>query len=232
MRSLSVFASLLSIAFAYALGRRLYGTVAAISAALLIALNTFNIYYAQEARMYALLALWSAASFWALAGLFQRKSWRWALALALFNAAGLWTQYAYPFVMLAQGGVALVWLIMTIRRGDLPSRPYLRVLGWYVLANLLTIALYLPWLPTAIQQVTNWPNTGDATPLADALATVLQWLTFGSTSPGAALAIPGLLALFGLLIFTAKDALASVDPAAVGDRPGRLVLGAGHVPPR
>ncbi len=209
LRSLSVFASLVSIAFAYALGRRLYGTVAAITAALLIALNTFSIYYAQEARMYALLALWSAASFWALAalfqgGLFQHKTWRWALALALFNAAGLWTQYAYPFVMLAQGIVAVVWIVSMWRRGGTQFRPYLRVLVVYVAANLLTILLYLPWLPTAIQQVTNWPNTGDATPFADALSTVLQWLTFGSTSPGAALAIPGLLALFGLLIFTRK----------------------------
>src|SRR5262249_53734529 len=98
LRSLSVFASVLSIAFAYALGRRLFGWTAAITAAILIALNTFSIYYAQEARMYALLALWSAASFWALAGLLRRPSSRWALALALFNAAGLWTQYAFPFV--------------------------------------------------------------------------------------------------------------------------------------
>ncbi|MCW0209087.1 MAG: glycosyltransferase family 39 protein, partial [Achromobacter sp.] len=56
LRALSVFASLLSIAFAAALGRRLFGWGAALSAALLIALNTFSIYYAQEARMYALLA--------------------------------------------------------------------------------------------------------------------------------------------------------------------------------
>ncbi len=210
LRSLSVFASLLSIAFAYALGRRLYGTVAAITAALLIALNTFSIYYAQEARMYALLALWSAASFWALASLFQHKTWRWALALALFNAAGLWTQYAYPFVMLAQGIVALIYLIpaflplSTQWRGGRGVRLILPILALYISANLLTILLYLPWLPTAIQQVTNWPNTGDATPLGTAISTIFQWLTFGSASPGAALAIPGLLALFGLLTFTRK----------------------------
>ncbi len=210
LRSLSVFASLLSIAFAYALGRRLYGTVAAISAALLIALNSFNIYYAQEARMYALLALWSAASFWALAGFLQRKTGRWALALALFNAAGLWTQYAYPFVMLAQGIVALIYLIpsflplSTQWRGGRRVRLVAPILVLYVAANVATILLYLPWLPTAIQQVTTWPNTGDATPFAEAVNTVFQWLTFGSASPGAALAIPGLLALFGLLTFRRK----------------------------
>ncbi len=237
LRSLSVFASVLSIAFAYALGRRLYGTVAAITAALLITLNTFNIYYAQEARMYALLALWSAASFWALAGFFQHKTWRWALALALFNAAGLWTQYAYPFVMLAQGGVAVIYLIPALLplstqwRGGRGVRSEARVLALYVAANLLTILLYLPWLPTAIQQVTNWPNTGDATPLGIAINTVFQWLTFGSTSPGAALAIPGLLALFGLLILTRKTLWQMLIPPLWVIVPGGLFLALGMFRP-
>src|SRR3954465_7896565 len=41
LRLLSTFASLLSIAFAYVLGKRLFGWTAAITAAILIALNTF-----------------------------------------------------------------------------------------------------------------------------------------------------------------------------------------------
>ncbi|MBI1258436.1 MAG: hypothetical protein GC204_13275 [Chloroflexi bacterium] len=200
LRSLSVFASLLSIAFAYALGRRLFGWSAAITTAILIALNTFSIYYAQEARMYALLALWSAASFWALAGFLRRPSWRWALTLALFNAAGLWTQYAFPFIMIAQGITTVVWLMTGSRRGDLTGRPYLRNLLIYMLANLLTILLYLPWIPTAVHQLTSWPNTGDGTPIPQAFTTVMNWLTFGSTTPAAELAIPALLLLFGLLI--------------------------------
>ncbi len=126
LRALSAFASLLSVAVAYALGKRLYGALAGLAAALFVALNGFSLYYAQEARMYALLALWGAAGFWALVGLLtaQRavplRRWqmerasghscrvlhgRWRLALV--NAAGLWTQYAYPFVMLAQGGVCV-----------------------------------------------------------------------------------------------------------------------------
>ena len=118
LRALSVFASVLTAAFTFALGRRLYGTVAGLAAALFVALNTFSIFYAQEARMYALLALWSAAGFWALVGFVaaqsgvganRHTSLRWPLLLAVINAAGLWTQYAYPFVMLAQGVVFVVW---------------------------------------------------------------------------------------------------------------------------
>ncbi|MCW0209088.1 MAG: hypothetical protein OJK14_18485, partial [Achromobacter sp.] len=137
----------------------------------------------------------------ALVGFLRRPTARWALALAAFNAAGLWTQYAYPFVMLAQGVVAVVWLVSAFGRGAFQTRSYAwRAFMLYIAANLLTIVLYLPWLATALQQVTSWPNTGDATPFDQALGTLLLWLTFGSTSPGVALAIPGLLLLFGLLI--------------------------------
>src|SRR5688500_3459356 len=53
LRALSAFASIVTVAFTYYLGRRLYGAGAGLLAALLVALNSFSIYYAQEARMYA-----------------------------------------------------------------------------------------------------------------------------------------------------------------------------------
>ncbi len=230
LRSLSVVASVISIAFAFSLGKRLYGSLAAFTAAILITVNTFSIYYAQEARMYALLALWAAASLWALAGFLRRPSRRWAITLALFNAAGLWTQYAFPFVMLAQGVVAVVWLATKLRRGRFETRPYPALL-LYVAANLLTILLYLPWLPTAIHQLTTWPNTGDATPLPVAINAVLKWLTFGSTSPGAALAIPGLLALFGVLIVDRRRLWRIVLPPAWVVIPVGLFLALGMYRP-
>jgi 4-amino-4-deoxy-L-arabinose transferase-like glycosyltransferase len=207
LRALSVFASLMSIAFTYALGRRLFGGVAGLTAALLVALNSFSIYYAQEARMYALLALWAAAAFWALAAFLRNPNGKWAIALALFNAAGLWTQYAYPFVMLAQGVVALVWMWSERRLGRSVERPYRhKGLLLYIGANLLTIALYLPWLPTALRQLTSWPNTGDSTPFDAALGTLLTWLSYGMSTPNVPLAIPLLLALFGLL-YVKRDTL-------------------------
>ena len=220
LRSLSAFASLLSIAFAYTLSRRLFGWGAGITAALLISLNTFSIYYAQEARMYALLALWAAASFWALAEFLRRPSGRWAVAVALFNAAGLWTQYAYPFVMLAQGVVALAWLTMS-KQADR------RGLLLYIGANLLTIALYLPWLPTALRQITTWPNTGDTTPFDAALGTLLTWMTYGISTPNVPLAIPMLLALFGLLYIKRDTLWEMLIPAAWAIIPPALFLALG-----
>ncbi|HRF97306.1 MAG TPA: glycosyltransferase family 39 protein, partial [Aggregatilineales bacterium] len=67
LRSLSLFASIITVAITYALGKRLFGVIPALLAMTFISLNTFSIYYAQEARMYALLALVSAGSMWAFA---------------------------------------------------------------------------------------------------------------------------------------------------------------------
>jgi hypothetical protein len=108
---------------------------------------------------------------------------KWALALALFNAAGLWTQYAYPFVMLAQGVIFVVYVARVGLR-PAPTDAYLRIrslLVFYLAANFLTIALYLPWLPTALERVTSWPNTGEPTPFSAALGMILGWFTFGVT---------------------------------------------------
>jgi mannosyltransferase len=219
LRSLSAFASILTVAFTYAIGGRIFSPLAGLAAALFVALNTFSIYYAQEARMYALLVLWAAASIWSLARFLrmwhvraQRAAplrWR-ILTLALVNAAGLWTQYAYPFVMLAQGVVFLAWIIANIRAHRptgisvghrAPLQKITRFLIYYIAANLLTITLYLPWLPTAIERVTSWPNTGEPTPFNAALGMILGWFTFGITytvNDASWVAIGLFLLIFGL----------------------------------
>lgn len=244
LRSLSALASLLSVAFTFALGRRLFGVWPGLVAALLVTLNTFSIYYAQEARMYSLNALWAVASLWALvtwldalgrrvrftppsARLYRKSTGTSpgidageqhgdtgafslrirgetergvAVGFILFNAAGLWTHYSYPFVMIAQGIIVVIWLGGRLRRGDV--RGFLRALGGYVAASLVTIALFLPWLPTALTQLTGWAQVTEPTPLTEALGTIMNLLSFGLTfeySSTGALAIVNIVLLFGLL---------------------------------
>ncbi|MFN8377969.1 MAG: glycosyltransferase family 39 protein [Anaerolineae bacterium] len=195
LRSLSVLASVLSVAFALALGRRLYGVWAGLVAALFVALNTFSIYYAQEARMYALLALLGAAGMWALVGLVLRPKGRWAVALGLINAAGLYTQYAYPLLLAAQGFLVLIALVQ--RRHE--RHTALRILGLYAGSLVLSGLLFLPLAPTAWAQVTGWPSTGEPVPFAEALRAIGVWLAYGPTVMTAALAIPFIVLVFGLL---------------------------------
>lgn len=199
LRALSAWAGVLTVALTFALGARLFGRGAGLLAAGFVALNTFSIFYSQEARMYALLAMWAVAGTYAFVRLlgalassgadWRKLSWqnpvvRWGLMLAVCNAAGLYTQYAFPFTMLAQGIMAVAWMIaetLARRRQRETFIPVGRVFAGYVIANLLTILLYLPWLFTAYDQVTNWPNTGASIPFEQAVADILAYLGFGIT---------------------------------------------------
>jgi mannosyltransferase len=215
LRALSVFASILTVALTLATGKRLYGVMAGLAAAVFVALNTFSIYYAQEARMYALLGLWSIASMWAFTGFIRTTKWSWALNMALLNAAGLWTHYAFPAVMVAQGVLFMVWVLTPSKFSEQSSNKGLKPLVWwidwrfvvaYILANLLTIVLYAAWLPNALRQIAIWPSTGTPIPLEEALPVVIGWLTFGITYElgGATIAVTFFL-LFGLLSFPQQD---------------------------
>ncbi len=174
LRALSALQSLLAVAFIYGIGKRLYAPGAGLVAALLVAVNASQIYYAQETRMYAQLALFAAASFWAFAGWSARPRLRDSVLLALFNAAGLYTQYAFPVVLLVQG-IAVLWLLAIRKLSP-------RALLGYVLLNLGTLALFAPLLATALRQVTNWPRTGQAVDLGTGVAVVARWLVYGRTS--------------------------------------------------
>jgi mannosyltransferase len=224
LRSLSVFAGVLTVAFTFALGKRLFHPLAGLCAALFVALNTFNLYYSQEMRMYALLGLWSVGAIWAFVRFIQTGAWRWGIALALLNAAGLYTHYAYPAVMVTQGVLFVLWWVSILfptlnpspqsREGLVQDKPlqfgrFLRSgsrvvsssLLLYILANLLTLTLYLPWLPTAIRQITTWPNTGVSIETEEALQVVFGWFALGITydAAGTSSAIIFFL-LFGLII--------------------------------
>ncbi|MDX2163713.1 MAG: glycosyltransferase family 39 protein [bacterium] len=198
LRSLSAFASTITVALGYAIGRRLMPNWAAGLAAALIALNTFSIYYAQEARMYALLGLWAAGAAWSLVMWLNlrnaRRAWRWALAYALCSAAGLWTHYAFPFVLAALGILALIVLFKRNRR---------RWFAAFAAANALALALFAAWLPTAWSQISGWGQAGGALPFQEAAAVIGRWLAFGVTGEPLTLAIPLLLVIAGTLAWPA-----------------------------
>ena len=78
-------------------------------ALLLAAVSPVLVYYSQETRMYALLALLAALSTWALLVWLGGAGRRWAVAYVLLAAAGLYTHYFFPAVMAAQGVVCLLY---------------------------------------------------------------------------------------------------------------------------
>ena len=183
LRGFSALTGLVLVALLYQLGREYFDVTAAVAAALLGAINPFLIYYAQEARMYALLATLSAASF-LLFSKWLRSSrppaspfgdWGLGIGYCLTTALGLYTHYAFPFVLLAQNLAALGGLLAHRRSGGRKR------LGAWIGLQAITLALFLPWLPTAYRQVMTWPAAREAHPFFATLADTTRFLAFGRT---------------------------------------------------
>lgn len=174
LRYLSVMASLLAVALAAAAGRSWLGPVGGLLSALVMAVAPFQVYYAQEARMYALAALWTTGLLAVAARLGVRPTPGRALAYAAFGLLGLYTFY-YCLLPLAILGLLLT--LQCLRTA--PRRPRLATL---LLAHGLLALGYLPWLPVLLRATGVWdsPWTPPTTPLK-----VLTW-----SGPALALGLP------------------------------------------
>ncbi|HEY3109920.1 MAG TPA: glycosyltransferase family 39 protein, partial [Chloroflexota bacterium] len=158
LRYVSVAAGALTIALAYATGRRLFGAVGGLAAATLTAASPYLVYYSTEARMFALAALLALLTVYTghrATASGRRRDW---LAFALALALGLWNYYYAAFTFLPLAVTASL-------RGR-------RRLGQYIAAGLLAALLYLPWIPIAFGRAVEWtsPWTAPTTP-----GRVLAW---------------------------------------------------------
>ena len=191
VRSLSALLGVALVALIYALGRRLRpegGAWIGLLAALLAAVNPFQVYYSQEARMYMLAAVLAAAAVLALIRFVESRSAAALVALVVLEAAGLYTHYSFVFVVVV---VNLAYLL-SLRTPRLDRG---QVLGWIV-AQAAVVLLYLPWLPTALRQVTSWPGPSPQDPFFQALADTWRWLVLGPTIETGQAAVPLLAATF------------------------------------
>ncbi len=175
LRMLSALFSVLGVAWAYALGARLFHPLAGLAAAALVAFNSFSIYYGQEARMYAMLTAIGAGSMWLFISLLSSPAgagsgWRRIIGLGLVNALGIYTHFAQAFVILAQAALVLLRFGAPAAR-----RRWLQVL----LAHCLTLLLFLPWLPVAIAQLGNRSHRLQRLPLDQILGEILGYFAIG-----------------------------------------------------
>ena len=126
LRSLSALAGVILVALVYRLGRYFFNRPSALLASALAAINPFLIYYAQEARMYALAATLGAASFglfalWLRRPALSRRIWLVSAAYVAISVWGLYTHYAFGFILIAQNVamvgyfVAALWAFRAVR---------------------------------------------------------------------------------------------------------------------
>ncbi|MBI5878258.1 MAG: glycosyltransferase family 39 protein [Chloroflexi bacterium] len=198
VRGLSALLGVALVALCYALGRRLYGEPAAFVAAFLAAVNPFQVYYAQEARMYMLMAVLGAlcvlASLWWLDD--DARTRRLGLLVyAVAAVLGLYTHYFFPVVI-------AVCNVIVVARWLAVGRVTRQLAVWLVAQGVVLLA-FAPWLPVALHQVTTWPAGAQTFTATDAPLVLWRLLALGLSAPrdaGLALALCGLLALAGLYV--------------------------------
>lgn len=155
----SLFTGMVVLALTAALARRLFNPTTAILALALAALHPTEIWFAQEVRMYAPAAMLYLATLWVASDLLglprtdhsSRKRHAFSIgAYATLAAASLYVLYYSLFWLAALNLIALfdLWRRRSRTEGA-PAR--------WLLANALTLVLWLPWLPTFLRQAANPP---------------------------------------------------------------------------
>ncbi len=201
VRMLSVVAGVLVVLLVYMTAGRLFGQRSAWLAGLCAAVSPFQVMYSQEVRMYILVALWATALVYLLVRWFDAdgtaQRTRWGVAYALVGAAGLWTHYLFPVVIVALGIAWLVWWVG--RRGS--ARWQQDGLLWLA-AHLVMTGLYLPWLPTAWAKTFGYGAISTAHDVGYIVVQAFKLLSLGETVPDDAwtrwLTVAGVgLAVFG-----------------------------------
>jgi mannosyltransferase len=142
--SLSLLASLLSIPAGLWAGRALFGPRAGWICAGLCAFNPFLTIYGQETRMYSWMALQSILAAALLNVVFVQRRRGWIVPLALVLAAMLYT-HGWALFFCA----AAVLAVLVLVRGAGERRPL--VLDGVIVFGIAGV-LFLPWLPTLLEQ--------------------------------------------------------------------------------
>ncbi len=141
-RLISVTAAIATLPVFYALATRLLDRRSALVATGVLAVSPLHVYYAQEARMYALLVLLIAITYLALVLYWQQPAWRWAVLYGIAGALAMYTDYSAVYALVPQ----VVPLALIIHRQGKQARP----VGLAIVAAAIA---YVPWLPQVLATV-------------------------------------------------------------------------------
>jgi hypothetical protein len=205
-RALSCALSVATVPLFYVLAREMFDARVAFVAALALALGPFHVLYAQEARMYALLAFCSLAAI-----TFFQRGWRdgGKGAWTAFTVAMALTTYAHTLGFLTLFALDVFALSMPRRlRQRWPA---------LVLAHAGVGAAWLMWLPSFIQQLGRVQSGfWAAAPTPFKLFTTPYLLLFGPAAPG--LVFP--VALLAGLTLVGFASLVAARPLRAGGQTG------------
>ncbi|MEN9935270.1 MAG: hypothetical protein RLZZ387_1849 [Chloroflexota bacterium] len=182
-RSLSALSGAAAAALTAILGRRWFGSAAAIVSGVAAAVSPLAVHYGQEARMYAMAALLAALLWLALDLWRETGRARWLALYALAALAALFTHYFMVTVVAAAG---LAGLALLVHATPPPSRRRERGPGGVVFWLLLHAALAAAYLPLAWgsrERITGWSVSQQGTPPIQLLGDVLRHFALGPSAP-------------------------------------------------
>jgi len=102
LRTPSMLFSFLTTGIVFLLGKELFNRKTAILATLLIVLSPFHLWYAQEARDYSMVVFWGTLSSYILFLTVKENRFKKWLAFTFVSLAGMYTNYFYVFLVVAQ----------------------------------------------------------------------------------------------------------------------------------
>jgi len=146
-RMLSVVFGVIAIVMVYRIGSVLFDRRTGLCAAVLMAASHFNIEYSQEARMYELLTLLAAISFWFFLKFLKRDSSVPILVAYILSTSLLtYTQVYSLFVVVAEN---LFFGLLVFSSREL----FFKKLGRWCLSQVTIGVLFLPWFLVLRKQI-------------------------------------------------------------------------------
>ncbi|MEM8702414.1 MAG: glycosyltransferase family 39 protein [Pseudomonadota bacterium] len=191
-----------AVLLTYLVGKELAGRVPGLTAAALLALSPFHIWYSTEARMYALQAAFGVVYLLATLKVLKAPSALWLTLLAVSGALFL---YSHVYAILTFASVGIVCAVLTAR-GLVSGHPLGRSHALHAcLAMGISTLVFLPWLYLLAVRANSVAEAGFW--IAFPNVQFLKTLIFGIT---------GSLALFWLLVCLAA---LCILPAPLRSRP-------------
>lgn len=140
-RSVSIFFYLATGSLVYLLASRFKGHLFGVLSAIVVLINPIFFRYAFEARNYTLFAFAATGSVYFLLRLSEKFTKRSAIFFVLFTTLGIYTHYYMFFTLAAEG----LYILLFDRK----------IFGKILGLGGICAALYLPWIPFLIRQVTS-----------------------------------------------------------------------------
>lgn len=156
LRAMSVFLGVVAIVLLYFLVKKVFKRPAAMLSVLMLSISPMFVRYGVEMRMYMLVCVIAIAATMVFAKLLQTNKRRWYLIYGVLISLGMWTHYVIAVVWLAHWVYRFIYLRMSGLRGGKLLKAYLS-LDW-ILAHVLAVGLYLPWIPVALKQMSGLSN--------------------------------------------------------------------------